>query len=762
VYNQPLGTSFKDTLVRIQDTQTTFDNGLFGLTGLTLNNGGTGYTSAPTIALTGGGGSGAAATAVLGTGKVASFTVTNGGSGYTSAPTVSISGAGGTGATATAVLAAGGSVKTVTVTAGGNAYTTAPTVTFSPPQIAGGVAATGTAVVSSRRVSSVTITNSGSGYTSAPTLTFSGGGGSGAAATSTLGRAVANVNVVNAGSGYTSAPTVSFSGGGGSGVAATAVLSRSVASLTLDNAGLGYTSAPTVSFSGGGGGGATATATITVRFDLQPKSIIENFDPDYGRMNALLGVEVPNTTGINQTSIPYADVDPPTEVIKSTDHPELTPLGSLNDGTQIWKITHNGVDTHTLHWHLYDVQVLNRTGWDGLIRQPDPAELGWKETVRVSPLEDTFVAMRPIIPKLPFGVPDSVRLLDPTMPAGSTVGFNQAGVGGTNLNIVNEKVNMGWEYVWHCHLLSHEEMDMMRPVEVSVSTTKPDAPVLAQTGTSSAFTWTDGTPVGTNFSLWGNEKNEIGFRLERANVVNNVVGPYTVVGRTLANTTGFTDPSAVSGKSYRYRAVAYNASGDAFSNTVSLTYGLLGLSGQVTANATARVGAVVTAYTTAGANMGSSTTDASGNYNFSLLPGSYKLYIQPNLAGYANQWFGGATNALATVINLTAATTTNIPLVGTPSFALSGVVTAVLGPTPGVLVGAKVNVYNAATGAALTSVTSTAGGNYTVNLPAGTYKLFVQPNKTGYPSQWFGGASIGTATVITVSNATTQNIALHT
>ena len=32
--------------------------------------------------------------------------------------------------------------------------------------------------------------------------------------------------------------------------------------------------------------------------------------------------------------------------------------------------------------------------------------------------------------------------------------------------ITNQLVNFGWEYVFHCHILSHEEMDMMRPVSV--------------------------------------------------------------------------------------------------------------------------------------------------------------------------------------------------------------------------------------------------------------------------------------------------------
>jgi len=72
----------------------------------------------------------ATATAVLTDGAVTSITVTAGGSGYTSAPTVTIGGGGGNGATATAVLT-DGVVTSITVGtgAGGSGYTSAPTVT---------------------------------------------------------------------------------------------------------------------------------------------------------------------------------------------------------------------------------------------------------------------------------------------------------------------------------------------------------------------------------------------------------------------------------------------------------------------------------------------------------------------------------------------------------------------------------------------------------------------------------------------------------
>ena len=74
--------------------------------------GGSGYTSAPTVTLTGGGGSGATATATIVGDAVTSITITNFGTGYTTAPTVAFSGGGGgSGATATTTL---GGLATIT------------------------------------------------------------------------------------------------------------------------------------------------------------------------------------------------------------------------------------------------------------------------------------------------------------------------------------------------------------------------------------------------------------------------------------------------------------------------------------------------------------------------------------------------------------------------------------------------------------------------------------------------------------------------
>jgi len=197
--------------------------------------------------------------------------------------------------------------------------------------------------------------------------------------------------------------------------------------------------------------------TLVSNFAMKPKAIHDEmgaaFD-DYGRMAAKLGLEVPYVNAANQNFVLQNYVDPASEIV--------TP-----GGIQIWKITHNGVDTHPIHFHLFDVQVINRVGWDGFIRLPDPSELGWKDTVRISPLEDTIVALRAIPPRVPFALPNSVRPLNPAAPLGSMMGFSQIDTltgGPLATPTTNQMTNFGNEYVWHCHILSHEENDMMRPM----------------------------------------------------------------------------------------------------------------------------------------------------------------------------------------------------------------------------------------------------------------------------------------------------------
>lgn len=73
--------------------------------GIDLISGGTGYTIAPTVTITGGGGEGATAVATVNlAGNVTGIAMTNKGSGYVSQPTVTLSGPYGTGASASAIV----------------------------------------------------------------------------------------------------------------------------------------------------------------------------------------------------------------------------------------------------------------------------------------------------------------------------------------------------------------------------------------------------------------------------------------------------------------------------------------------------------------------------------------------------------------------------------------------------------------------------------------------------------------------------------
>jgi hypothetical protein len=71
---------------------------------ITVTNGGSGYTSVPTVVFTGTNTTASTTTDVLTVTSVASITVTAGGTDFTSAPTVVFTGGGGSGATATAAL----------------------------------------------------------------------------------------------------------------------------------------------------------------------------------------------------------------------------------------------------------------------------------------------------------------------------------------------------------------------------------------------------------------------------------------------------------------------------------------------------------------------------------------------------------------------------------------------------------------------------------------------------------------------------------
>ncbi|MEX8503099.1 MAG: hypothetical protein AB3X41_08670 [Leptothrix ochracea] len=554
-----------------------------------VTNGGTGYVTAPQVVFTGGGApTPAIANATL---KIGQINVLNPGSGYSVAPGVQIATtlAGG-GAVAEATLL----VQSAIIANGGSGYTTPPSVMFGLPQTPTGVRATGTAVLTNGVVTGITITNPGSGYSAMPLVTIAAppAGGTQAVATASGGVSAFHlipIDPTNPGSagggGYTDMTTVTITltppdlAGG---VAPTLQPVGSVMDVTLATDTKSYLTLPTVTLVGGGGAGAVAqilgTTAITdvngnlvtpptngttlARYMIKGKAIQELFDPTFGRLNATFGAELPFTSALTQTTIPLAFVDPPTEIINDFE-------------TQVWKLTHNGVDTHPVHFHLMNVQVVNRVGWDGFITPPDPKEIGWNETVIMNPLEDIIVALKPKRTAVGggFGFPQSVRLMDPTQPEGSPFGFTQISItSGLPTQVVNAVMNFGWEYTWHCHILGHEENDFMRALVFNIHEAPPVAPsglkVNTATGVMPAFVPGQGY-AGVPLAWTDNSATEYQQILQRAEGATSTT--FTTIATLPANQTSYVDTKVDGPVTYRYQITAVGAAGQAVSPIFNVT-----------------------------------------------------------------------------------------------------------------------------------------------------------------------------------------------
>ena len=325
--------------------------------GLSVTNGGSGYTTAPTVTISGGSGSGATATAIMNGVSVTGFTLTNAGSGYDAKnpPVVTFSvQSGATSAKAVVVFRSipdGTSPAAITpqfaslaANSTGSTARNADTNGVSIPAtaaitvrypagiylISGTTAPTGTAFVLHRSLVGGSFASGvprfllgevigspsaqdGGVITAGPTYwraqpVLVGESFAQAATNSTdtpIALTLGSIKVVTGGAGYTSAPTVSFTGGGSPSTSAiaSAVLAQGVViAINLTNIGVGYTSLPAVTLSGGGGTGATALAASP------PQAFY--FSPHAGRVFATQSgsvaitwvTRIPVTTATDQTA----------------------------------------------------------------------------------------------------------------------------------------------------------------------------------------------------------------------------------------------------------------------------------------------------------------------------------------------------------------------------------------------------------------------------------------------------------------------------
>ncbi|SBT53435.1 fibronectin type III domain-containing protein [Micromonospora auratinigra] len=304
--------------------------------------------------------------------------------------------------------------------------------------------------------------------------------------------------------------------------------------------------------------GAVAPVTLPVLV----KSVGEVFERRHGRAVGRLGVGHPLAGPVSPATLPLGPADPATEVLHASD--PATPVGGPTDGTQLWRIVGDAARTHPVHVVGCDVQLVNRVGWDGAIRPPDGGELGWKETVRVNPREDVIVALRPVPPPLPFKIGDSVRLLDPARPAGTRLdGSPVSPVDGRPATVVNQLVNLGWEYRWQTGAAGLRDQGMSRPLVLRVAPVAPTgltavpAPGSATVLPAVALAWTGngGRPPATSHLL------------QRATDAGFTTGLTELT--VAATATRYTDATVTPGVTYHYRIRAENAvSCSAWSNSV--------------------------------------------------------------------------------------------------------------------------------------------------------------------------------------------------
>lgn len=179
-FSDPVTDDAHDTEELVAATATaTVEDGI--ITAITITDGGSGYyTGTPTISVEGAG-EGFSATVIVVNGSVQRVDIFDGGVDY--GPVVTVSGGGGSGATAQAVVADDGTIASVTLTSGGTGYTSEPTVSID-----GNAVLSATVLLGS--IGSVDVLNSGTGYDTSESdtlqLTFYEQGHDGADATATV------------------------------------------------------------------------------------------------------------------------------------------------------------------------------------------------------------------------------------------------------------------------------------------------------------------------------------------------------------------------------------------------------------------------------------------------------------------------------------------------------------------------------------------------------------------------------------------------
>jgi FtsP/CotA-like multicopper oxidase with cupredoxin domain len=231
-----------------------------------------------------------------------------------------------------------------------------------------------------------------------------------------------------------------------------------------------------------------STGTLTVTPDATRALTLNEVDGVGGPLEALVN----NTEWTGESERDYGDFTPVSVGGETAYYSELPVEGS----TEVWEFVNLTADAHPIHLHLAQFQVLNRQKFNvarytrvynrafpsgayepgfgpplayqpsgasggkyggnpdvaaylqGPIRPPASYEAGWKDTVTVLPGQLTRIVVRWAPTDIPISAPAGQRAYE----------FDPNG---------------GPGYVWHCHILDHEDNEMMRPTQIQLNPAAP-------------------------------------------------------------------------------------------------------------------------------------------------------------------------------------------------------------------------------------------------------------------------------------------------
>ena len=120
-----------------------------------------------------------------------------------------------------------------------------------------------------------------------------------------------------------------------------------------------------------------------------------------------------------------------------------------NNATEIWEIYNATATGHPIHIHLVEFEILDRQTFDGEVTTKRQQFYHTDQMIDGQKLKIIGLTGSPIQPQAnEQGRKDTVMVLP-----------------GQMVRVIAHYDRLG-KYVWHCHIVSHEDFDMMRPFEV--------------------------------------------------------------------------------------------------------------------------------------------------------------------------------------------------------------------------------------------------------------------------------------------------------